>query len=161
MRGFLLRVYTLPWPRSLRSVIENVAGLPILRLLLVPHFMVGVVGVIRNELGEFLLFKHTYRPATPWGLPTGFLEHGERPDDALRREIREEAGVDVQLTGLWTVQTADRRDLLSLVYRGTGSDGFRPSNEISQAGYFAPERLPPLLPDQRALIEACVREDRH
>jgi nucleoside triphosphatase len=64
----------------------------------VKTWRVVAVGVIQNDLGEYLLGK---KPETrgmfpgQWTLPGGGIEEGERMEDALRREIREEVGIEV------------------------------------------------------------------
>jgi ADP-ribose pyrophosphatase YjhB (NUDIX family) len=50
---------------------------------------------------EFLLLRRAVEPAYGWwDLPAGFLEPRETPDEGARREAREEAGFEVELTGL-------------------------------------------------------------
>jgi 8-oxo-dGTP diphosphatase len=48
--------------------------------------------LIRNADGAVLLGKPTYKPG--WELPGGFVEPGETPSAACRRELREELGID-------------------------------------------------------------------
>lgn len=58
-----------------------------------------VVGIVRNEKGEFLLCKmKSNRGVFPgqWGLPGGGIDPGERMVDALQRELREELGIEVK-----------------------------------------------------------------
>ncbi len=57
-----------------------------------------VVGIIRNARGDTLICKKPPdRGVFPgqWGLPGGGIEPGERMEDALRREMREECGVEI------------------------------------------------------------------
>lgn len=57
-----------------------------------------VVGVVRNALGEVLLCKMpAQRGVFPgqWGLPGGGIETGETAEIALRRELREEIGLEM------------------------------------------------------------------
>lgn len=61
-------------------------------------FLVAVLGIFTNDAGEVLLLKHVYRKQ-PWGIPGGWMEL-EQPEAALRREVREETGLEVQITSL-------------------------------------------------------------
>ena len=57
-----------------------------------------VVGLVWNRRHELLLVKmHPRRGVFPgqWGLPGGGIEPGERMVDALRRELREELGIEI------------------------------------------------------------------
>ena len=60
------------------------------------HF-VSVAALVRNNRDEILLVKS---PKRGWEYPGGLVEPGESLQDALRREIKEEAGVDVAIDGL-------------------------------------------------------------
>ena len=59
-----------------------------------------VVGVVENQRGEYLLCRMPEgRGVFPgeWGLPGGGIEPGETVEEAVRREIREEVGLSLQL----------------------------------------------------------------
>lgn len=52
--------------------------------------------------GAYLALRRAHAPeAGRWDLPGGFVEAGEYPVDAIRREIAEETGLEV--TGLWVI----------------------------------------------------------
>lgn len=85
-----------------------------------PPTRVIVVGVIRNPGGDYLLCRMPPdRGVFPgeWGLPGGGVEPGETLEQALRREIREEVGLEIeQITPLFFTDAT---------YPKTSADGTR------------------------------------
>ncbi len=61
-------------------------------------FSPAVACLIRDGEGRLLLVRQT-GDAT-WSLPAGAIDPGETPAEAVRREVREEASVDVELLRL-------------------------------------------------------------
>lgn len=59
----------------------------------------AVVGVRRPEGVEFLIVRASREPFE-WVLPKGHIEAGESPEDAARREVLEESGVDAEIVHL-------------------------------------------------------------
>ncbi|MED3551700.1 NUDIX hydrolase [Cytobacillus praedii] len=57
-----------------------------------PLILVGVAVSVINEIGEFLLQK---RSDGVWGVPGGFMELGESAEEAGRREVLEETGIEI------------------------------------------------------------------
>jgi 8-oxo-dGTP diphosphatase len=157
IRRILQWIWLQPWPAPMRRALSNVAATPGVRALLLPQFMVGVVGLISDDRGRILLLRHTYRTDFPWGLPTGFLEHGEQPDRALVREVSEETGLDVELTGLSGVFSDPTRPHIEVVYDGRALGGsFKPSLEIDEIRFCGMEDLPSLRPDQLRLVREAL-----
>jgi 8-oxo-dGTP diphosphatase len=67
------------------------------------HPLVGVGGFIHKE-GKVLMIKRKFEPNKGrWSLPGGLLEVGEDPEEAAKREVREELGLEVAVEGLLQV----------------------------------------------------------
>ena len=65
---------------------------------------VGVGGVIVNQADEVLLLLRGRTPeAGHWSVPGGSVQFGEKVEEALKREIREELGVEVAVAELLAV----------------------------------------------------------
>jgi 8-oxo-dGTP diphosphatase len=66
-----------------------------------PKPVLGVAAVIWNDRQEVLLIRRTKEPRKgQWSLPGGKVEFGESLEDAVRREVREETGLEIALLGL-------------------------------------------------------------
>ena len=104
-------------------------------------FTVSVAAVITNGAGQVLLLNHVLRPYSGWGLPGGFIAAGEQPEDAIRREIREETGIELMELEMFRIRTLDRHVemLFSAVADG---DPVVSSHEILELGWFEVESMP-------------------
>ncbi|WP_262285382.1 NUDIX domain-containing protein [Micromonospora sp. MA102] len=65
----------------------------------------GVTAVVFDDLGRVLLVRRTDN--SRWALVTGCLEPGEQPAAGAAREVMEEAGVDVTVERLVSVEALD------------------------------------------------------
>ena len=124
------------------------------------RFTVTAAAIICNERHEVLLFKHRFRPGSGWGIPGGFLEAGEEADDALRRELREEIGLELDALRIFRTRTFKRQSQIEIVFLARASgDSNHKSIEIEQADWFSTDSLPAGLPgEQRLLIESALRD---
>jgi 8-oxo-dGTP diphosphatase len=116
--------------------------------------------VITDAHGRVLLLKHRFRPGTGWGMPGGFLEAGEQPEEALRRELREEVGLEIEKLKLFVTRTFQRPKQVEIVF--TAQAIGRPdqlSFEIQSTAWFSPDDLPKELPaDQAQLIKRALND---
>ncbi|MDD5700164.1 MAG: NUDIX hydrolase [Candidatus Nanoarchaeia archaeon] len=68
-----------------------------LRLLANKRVTPGVPAIIKNSRGEILLGKRSKNVFTYpgyWGLPGGIIEYGETVEQAIKRELKEELGIE-------------------------------------------------------------------
>ena len=92
---------------------------------------VSVAGVIIDDDGRALLVQR--RDNQHWEPPGGVLEQGETIQDCLRREVREETGLDVEpiaVTGIYQNMT---RDIIALVFRCKIAGGTLATNDEASA----------------------------
>lgn len=74
------------------------------------HF-VSVAGLVSNDDGELLLINS---PRRGWEYPGGMVEPGETFQEALVREIKEETGVDVEITGFVGLCKNVEKDIVNI-----------------------------------------------
>ncbi|MDQ1010140.1 ADP-ribose pyrophosphatase YjhB (NUDIX family) [Streptomyces sp. V4I23] len=111
--------------------------------------------ILRDVAGHILLVKPTYKPG--WDLPGGMAEANESPDDAARRELREEIGLDVTLHRLlivdWVAPHGPWDDQISFIFDGgtlgdAVATGLRPhDHELSALRFAPPEEAGEILRD--------------
>lgn len=86
-------------------------------------YRVSVKAYVTNDQGHVFVVRENDKSGDSWwGLPGGGLDHGEHPVDCLKREIKEELGIDDVTIGELTYTKTfylDRIDawLLWVVYR--------------------------------------------
>jgi 8-oxo-dGTP diphosphatase len=119
------------------------------------RFTVTAGALIFNDAGEVLLLKHRFRAGSGWGIPGGFLEAGEHPEQAMRRELREEVGLEIEQVEIFTARTFRNPQQVEILFRGRANAEVKPqAMEVETADWFSIRSLPDGLPkDQRVLIE--------
>ena len=126
-----------------------------------PRFTVTAGGVVVDERGRVLLLHHVFRKGSRWGIPGGFLMKGEQPEGALRRELREEVGMEVESAEVAFARTLARPRQVEIIFRCRARAAALPeeklSMEVDGAAWFARDSLPPELGrEQRRLIESAL-----
>jgi ADP-ribose pyrophosphatase YjhB (NUDIX family) len=101
--------------------------------------------VVRD--GRLLLARRAQDPfAGSWDLPGGFVGAGEHPHDAIRRELREETGLEVEpreFVGVWMDTYADGEPTLNLYWTAAGDEGDPvAADDVSEVAWFSPDELP-------------------
>jgi mutator protein MutT len=119
------------------------------------RFTVTAGAMIFDDQNRVLLLDHVFRPDSGWGIPGGFLNQGEQPEAALRRELREEIGIEVENVEMLFARTLTRPRQIEIYFRATAIGKPEPcSFEIRNAKWFAFDDLPAeLSKDQRRLIQ--------
>lgn len=120
------------------------------------RFTVSAAGIITNEKGEVLLLNHVLRPVSGWGVPGGFLNFGEQPEAAFRREIREETGLELKEVSLYRTRTFKRHIEIIFLATGVGEANVK-SREIIELGWFAIDDIPKEMSlDQQFMVRKAL-----
>jgi 8-oxo-dGTP diphosphatase len=100
--------------------------------------------VIRN--GKVLLIRRCIEPFRGyWDIPGGFCEVDEHPVQTAIREVREETGLEIELTGLlglWLDEYVERTTLNVYYLARPLSRRMQVSGDADGAAWFSPQALP-------------------
>ena len=98
---------------------------------------VSVAALVTNEEGKILLVNSPWRG---WEYPGGLIEPGETFEDALRREVREEAGVEIEITGFVGICKNVGLDIVNIDFTAEYAGGeLTTSEESTEVGWFTAE----------------------
>jgi len=122
------------------------------------RFTVTVAATLFDDERRVLLLEHVFRADQGWGVPGGFIVKGEQPEEALRRELREEISIDIDEVKLLFTRTLVRLKQVEIYYRARVVGEPKPSSfEIKQAQWFTLDDLPSSLSqDQRKLLARAL-----
>jgi ADP-ribose pyrophosphatase YjhB (NUDIX family) len=107
-------------------------------------FSVGVLALVVDDEGRILLVEPSYRSG--WYLPGGGVRRKEGLDDGLRRELREEVGVEPttppRLQGIYWNFGESKSDYIAVFVVESWQRRPAKSLEIARDAFFAPDELP-------------------
>ena len=118
--------------------------------------------VLRGQ--RVLLVRRAIEPRRGcWGLPAGYQEVDETVESAAVREVREETGLVVRLTGLLDVLTTPddpRKPSILVVYQAEELDGeLEPGSDCDEVAFYELDDLPDDLAfhNDRVMLERVRR----
>jgi ADP-ribose pyrophosphatase YjhB (NUDIX family)/SAM-dependent methyltransferase len=108
-----------------------------------------VAVIVENQKGEILLVKRANQPMRGmWCLPTGFAEVDEDIEEAALRELKEETGIEGEISTLVDVSTSRNwfyGNLVMITYLLRNPEGEpMPGDDAAEVRYFSTDHLPPL-----------------
>lgn len=98
----------------------------------------AVAALIERD-GQMLLGRRSRNSASPgkWSFPAGYVDRGERVEDAVVREVREETGLDVRLDALLGLYSATGNPVVLAVYVATPLGGtLAPADDLTELALF-------------------------
>lgn len=122
---------------------------PACGLIFFRDLKVAVGALITNGHDRVLLVRRAVRPEKgKWALPAGYMEYDEEPIQALRREVAEETGLEVEPTrvlDVFPLHNPYARGVI-VVYearvRGPVPDVVNPEDDVDAARWFTREEIP-------------------
>jgi len=123
-----------------------------------PSYTVGAVCLVEHD-GEVLLLWQPHRLG--WTLPGGLLGRGEEPGEAVRREVREEVGLDIEPADPIAVGVHPSTQQIDVIYRVGVAQ--RPevalATEARKASWLRPADLTETDHETRRILELVARAD--
>lgn len=108
-----------------------------------PTHLVSVAALVTNQRGEILLVKSPWRG---WEYPGGLIEPGETFQEALHREVREEAGVEIEITGFVGICKNIERNIVNIDFTANYIGGeLTTSEESTEVIWASPEKARELI----------------
>jgi len=116
---------------------------------------------------SILLVKRKHGPFQgAWALPGGFVEYGEKTEDAVVREVFEETNIKTKIHSLIGVYSDPHRDprghTITIVYLIDRIDGdLCAGDDASSVKLFKMNELPALAFDHAEIIKDALQRFRH
>ncbi len=130
------------------------------------HWDIGVTGaVVRDK--KVLFVRCNYEPNKgTWTLPGGYAEHTETLDEAVKRELKEETGIEIEVKGVVAVRTryGEKGGAGLVIFRAEIRSGEPQADqyETSAAEFFDADhiaKLDPVFPLSREVALRFLQND--
>jgi len=122
--------------------------------------LLAVDAVILFQGGIVLIRRANPPNQGCYALPGGFVEIGETVEEAMKREAREETGLDIDLLGLVGIYSDPARDprghVVSVAFLARGSGRLQSGSDARSAEVFPPEELTRLSFDHEQIISDAL-----
>lgn len=128
-----------------------------------------VFGYSKADGVSLLLIQRKYDPFKgSWAIPGGFVLNDESLEEAVKRELYEETGVEVnyleQLYSFGKPNRDPRQRIVSIAYFGlvktTQYQELKASTDAESAAWFAIEKLPKLAFDHKEILQVAIERLR-
>jgi len=120
------------------------------------------VAVLIERNGQILLGRRGpgTRASGRWSFPAGFVERGEKVEDAAAREAREEVGLIVEIGPLLGLYSQAGETVVLAVFAARAVGEPAAGDDLEAVGWFAPDDLPDLAFPHDTRILTAWRDHR-
>ena len=127
-----------------------------------------VAVVVIEDKGKILLGKRNIDPGMGcWSFVSGYVERGEKLEEAALREVKEETNLDVRLERLIGIYSERGNPHIVIAFAASISNNdtsemIAQPDEVSELAFFALDRMPALaFPADTAILEALRQQAKH
>ncbi|WP_221566640.1 NUDIX domain-containing protein [Alkalihalobacillus sp. TS-13] len=106
----------------------------------------AVAGIVKSD-DKWLVVKKKYGGLKgKWSFPAGFVDEGETMDEAVKREVLEETGIEAEITGALGIRSGVIKERISdnmIIFELTAVGGILKAqdNEIAEADFRSTHEL--------------------
>lgn len=121
-----------------------------------PRISPAVIVSIEKE-GKILLARARRFPTKMYSVLAGFVEPGESLEECIKREIKEEIGIEVKNIKYFNSQPWPFPDSLMIAFTSeyAGGELSIDKNELVDAGWYSPEEFP-MIPGKLSIARALI-----
>ncbi len=124
--------------------------------------IVGVAAVVLDQQGRLLLGRRNSSYKGLWCIPCGYVEYDEDVYEALIREFKEETNLDIEITGICSVQSNfhnPETHTVGIWFEAKVTGGELTAREdLDKVDFFDLDNLPPLAFPTDAIVIEKIRQ---